>query len=60
MFNITPDEETYLLKQPEVAAALAKFNRAQAMQTADHAKRMQLLDRFRAFEALMLPSARRF
>lgn len=58
MFNLTPDEETFLLRQPEVAALLAKFNKASAMREVSHEKRMIFLDRFRMFEVVTLPRTR--
>lgn len=51
--QLTPDEETYLLQQPEVIMMLKRFNKAQAMREVSHHKRVTLLDRFRMFEALL-------
>lgn len=52
MISLTPDEETFLLRQPEVLALLAKFNKATAMREVDHAKRLTFIDRFRMFTAV--------
>lgn len=56
MLNLTPDEETYLLRQPEVAELLAKFNKASAMREVSHDKRMVFLERFRSFDAMTFKS----
>jgi hypothetical protein len=50
--KLTDAEQAYLLKQPDVVNTLARFNKAQAMQSADADTRMTLLQRVRAFERM--------
>lgn len=50
--TLTEAEIAYLLKQPDVAVTLARFNKAQMYQTADHQARIDLMKRFRMFEAI--------
>lgn len=50
--NLTPAEIAFLLKQPDVANTLARFNKAQAMQSADTATRIRHLNRVRMFERM--------
>jgi hypothetical protein len=49
---LTEAEIAYLMKQPGVAAALARYNRSQAYQSADHATTMHHTTRCRMFERL--------
>ena len=50
--KLTDDEQAYLLRQPEVVEALERFNRALIHQTADEAKRFDLLSRVRLLERM--------
>lgn len=50
--TLTDAEIAFLLKQPDVANTLARFNKAQAMQSADPATRMTHLQRVRTFERM--------
>lgn len=50
--KLTDAEIAYLLQQPGVASALERFNRAQALQSADQTARMEYLKRVRAFETM--------
>lgn len=52
MMRLTEAEQKFLLQQPDVANTLARFNKAQAMQSADAAARMEYLRRVRAFETM--------
>lgn len=50
--KLTDAEVAFLLKQPDVANTLARFNKAQAMQSADADTRMNHLQRVRQFERM--------
>lgn len=50
--NLTEAEIAHLLKQPDVAVTLARFNKAQMYQTADHQSRIDLMKRYRMFDAI--------
>ena len=50
--KLTDAEVAYLLKLPDVVNRLARFNRAQAIQSADAGTRMDLLARVRTFERM--------
>jgi hypothetical protein len=50
--TLTDAEIAFLLKQPDVANTLARFNKAQAMQSACLSARMDYLDRVRTFEKI--------
>lgn len=50
--KLTDAEVAFLLRQPDVANTLARFNKAQALQSADGAARMEYLKRVRAFETM--------
>jgi hypothetical protein len=50
--KLTDAEIAFLLKQPDVANTLARFNKAQAMQSADADTRMVHLQRVRTFERM--------
>jgi hypothetical protein len=50
--KLTDAEVAFLLKQPDVANTLARFNKAQAMQSADADTRMTKLARVRMFERM--------
>ena len=50
--KLTDAEVAFLLKQPDVANTLARFNKAQAMQSADADTRMTQLARVRMFERM--------
>lgn len=50
--QLTEAEQKFLMEQPDVAATLARFNRAKAMQEASEPARMELVRRTREFEKL--------
>lgn len=50
--TLTDAEVAFLLMQPDVANVLAKFNRAAAYQAADANRRMECVNRARAFEKM--------
>lgn len=50
--KLTDAEVAFLLMQPDVANVLAKFNRAAAYQCADHTRRLECVERARAFERM--------
>jgi hypothetical protein len=50
--QLTEAEQKFLLEQPDVAATLARFNRAKAMQEASEPLRMELVKRTRTFEQM--------
>lgn len=50
--ELTEAETAFLLRQPDVAITLARFNRAQCHQTASETVRMQLFKRTKMFEKM--------
>ena len=50
--KLTEAEIAFLLKQPDVAVTLARFNKSQAYQTADTKSSMAYAQRCRMFERM--------
>jgi len=57
--QLTQAEVDYLLKQPDVANTLARYNRAQAYQTTADDARIALVKRSREFERIERDTAKR-